>query len=652
MKKRTLPLNPLAALVCLLPLATMGQSSATPSISATAPIGGWRPFATTLGNPSPAQQGTIQGRNLSAGITISAPAGYQVAIQSSAGPYAGSVTIPRQGTSVPGRALWVRLSGDTTGAVPGTVTVLSGVISVSSAGANTATIQVTGEVRPKPTPLLVMYPDPVFSPDEASTRWHDTNAFYEGNAGERRLLRFIVELKRPPEMSQQDFDSFFNDNTVSGLVTVREGKGPIRTVGPVVNRFGVVQGYPLRLATTQVDFEEFRGFPMTFARSNFFTVTVLGDNEVEDHEAFEVVISNIAGLGTQSSVTNASIIFDDDRPPEVRLNPTRVSASEPVGRTNGVKFNAELAYPFPRPVTLDFETRDGPSPAATSSANGRDYFANSGALEIPANTNKGTISVTLNQAETFGSEPAEKFHILVKGREDSLPAGADIVGEVLSGPSPWSRPIMLFQPRRGGATAECAILNTRIKFVGTGPERPRPGFLPVGIVGAFQFGPDKEQLEAEKKQIFNLTWTVPEGKKWRDLRSLDVRVREGNNAAIWLRWDEATNQFVLVESAAVPGGKRSKLPDLPSGGEPYGEPSLPGAETELGTGSATLHLAGCKVTGSGPSGLTASLDFALSFKDTRKRRLLNVELAATDDSGNEDAFVRAGSLMVNSPGRR
>ena len=58
------------------------------------------------------------------------------------------------------------------------------------------------------------------------------------------------------------------------------------------------------------------------------------------------------------------------------------------------------------------------------------------------------------------------------------------------------------------------------------------------------------------------------------------------------------------------------------------------------------------MTGSGPSGLTASLDFALSFKDTRKRRLLNVELAATDDSGNEDAFVRAGSLMVNSPGRR
>jgi len=438
---------------------------------------------------------------------------------------------------------------------------------------------------------------------------------YEGNDGERRLLRFNVVLSRGG-MTEERFQSYLRNNTVSFLVSTVEGNG----------------GFETGVATKNTDFVEFRNFPMTISTpptasaspvsSAFFTVTFIGDGAVENREAFAVELSNIVGArisGAGNRLVVPAFIDDDDRVPTFTIGD--ISASEPIGRTTRVNFTATLAYPFPRPVILDFATRDG-----TASSTGlfafRDYTGTSGSLEIPANTLTGVIGVTLNADTLENREPTERFFLDVRGREQSGGAG--------------------FVPGIWQATGICRILDRSALAL---------TLLRDLVVGDFQFGPDKIQMEAGKEQKFGLTWAVPEGKVWRNLRSIDVRVRERKRPILWLRWDEATNQFALVEGSAASGGKKSKLPDVPSNGTPVGAPASPGTETELSTDSAKIHLAGCKVTGSGPAGVTAALDLALSFNDAKRRRLLTVEIAATDDSGNEDPFVRAGVLMVKPPKR-
>jgi hypothetical protein len=135
---------------------------------------------------------------------------------------------------------------------------------------------------------------------------------------------------------------------------------------------------------------------------------------------------------------------------------------------------------------------------------------------------------------------------------------------------------------------------------------------------------------------YAFTWTVPEPSNWHDLDSLQLRIRDGAETILWVHFDEASNSFSLVKEASGRLGRAF----------PAGSPA------RLQSPQATLHLADTSVTpvssvlGSGPTSPSVTLNLALSFKPSARGRTFRVEVAASDDLGNEDPFALAGTLTV------
>ncbi|MCQ2313231.1 MAG: InlB B-repeat-containing protein [Paludibacteraceae bacterium] len=100
----------------------------------TESLNGFSTVATT-GNPSAAQSFTVEGFNLTANITVTAPTGYEVSLEQ-AGSYTSSVQLPQAGGTA-----YVRLA-----AADDADDEVTGSISIISAGATTKNITLTGEV--------------------------------------------------------------------------------------------------------------------------------------------------------------------------------------------------------------------------------------------------------------------------------------------------------------------------------------------------------------------------------------------------------------------------------------------------------------------------------------------------------------------------
>ncbi len=111
----------------------------------TAIPGSLAAFATLVGIPSAAQVLTVGGANLTATLTVTAPAGYAVAL-TAGGPYATSLTLAPTAGTVPLTALYVQLTG-------GAVGTFNGNLVVSSAAASSRLVSVAGIVR-VPAPVL------------------------------------------------------------------------------------------------------------------------------------------------------------------------------------------------------------------------------------------------------------------------------------------------------------------------------------------------------------------------------------------------------------------------------------------------------------------------------------------------------------------
>jgi gliding motility-associated-like protein len=95
-------------------------------------------FTTCLGTNSSTQTLTVSGSDLTANITATAPAGYEISLVSGTG-FASSITLTRSGTTVAATTIYVRLQG-TASNNP------SGNIAFTSTGATTRNVAVSGSV--------------------------------------------------------------------------------------------------------------------------------------------------------------------------------------------------------------------------------------------------------------------------------------------------------------------------------------------------------------------------------------------------------------------------------------------------------------------------------------------------------------------------
>jgi uncharacterized repeat protein (TIGR01451 family) len=151
---------------------------------------------------------------------------------------------------------------------------------------------------------------------------------------------------------------------------------------------------------------------------------------------------------------------------------------------------------------------------------------------------------------------------------------------------------------------------------------------PVTNVGAFEVKTPSTVTAGQHVPI-ELGWTVPGG-KWRELKTVDLRVLDDAGTVLWVRFDEAANTLSLFN----PHTRR------------FGQGFAPGSSNVLSNGSATLHLRGSSVKASGPTSPTVVLTLDVSFSQQVVGSTFRLEAAATDDLGNIQDFELAASLGV------
>jgi hypothetical protein len=146
------------------------------------------------------------------------------------------------------------------------------------------------------------------------------------------------------------------------------------------------------------------------------------------------------------------------------------------------------------------------------------------------------------------------------------------------------------------------------------------------------FGINPEQASSAVGEVFPLafSWIAPEPQNWRVLRTMDLRIRDENETILWIRWDQATNRFAVFNSAA---GK-------------FGPSFEPGRPNRLESSTATLLLNETYVVPGGPDAPDVTLNLALVFKPKAAGRTYAIEVAASDDIGNQEDFAPAGTLVV------
>jgi hypothetical protein len=148
--------------------------------------------------------------------------------------------------------------------------------------------------------------------------------------------------------------------------------------------------------------------------------------------------------------------------------------------------------------------------------------------------------------------------------------------------------------------------------------------------GAFDLSPTEARIREGERLTYDFAWTVPEPFTWHDLRSLELRILDGGEAIFWLRFDEATSTFTVLDPAT----------HRHSGGHHAGIAAC------LRLGDVTFDLADARVIGSGATGPHVTLRLPLSFGRSHLGRHLDVEVRSIDDAGRVDPFTHAGTITV------
>jgi hypothetical protein len=159
------------------------------------------------------------------------------------------------------------------------------------------------------------------------------------------------------------------------------------------------------------------------------------------------------------------------------------------------------------------------------------------------------------------------------------------------------------------------------------------------VTGDFSLSPSYPTVAVGEEQGFLLQWTVHENAVWRDLKTLDFRLRDDRSTALWVHWDEAANTFQLCRDGNGGAGDVVCGRDLP-----------PVSDASFETQFARLDLTHSSVVGSGPSGRIVTLNLPISFKPSAAGRTFTVELSSNDDLGGQDDFFPAGSVTVQPDG--
>lgn len=429
------------------------------------------------------------------------------------------------------------------------------------------------------------------------------------------LLPPAASAQVPPAMVMADAGVFEGPARTTRILSL-----PVRFFGAQANTVtGRVSATPLTgtgfntptggfsCGAAGVDFVPFSNEPFSIPPNTpngtlTVNITVCGDAATERDEHIFVALSDVVGADCFEGTCNGvATIRNDDGRPSLSIN--SITVSEPLFGTRTALFTVRASHPVGPNVAVNFRTRDGtaraPCLGCPPSLIAPDYYTKSGTLVIPQDALSATIGVTIGSGTDF--EPNENFFV-----DLSAPANATL----------------------DVATGRGTIVDTTLSL------------------GSFQLGQESEQVRVEEPLQLTLDWSVPPHQVWRNLRSIDLRLGGAKHHALWLRWDEASNQFSLCEK--TPGGNDDEAHSngLLQQATRCGPGALPGSSAVLETPFGRLHLASTEVKGSGPTGQDVRMTLGLSLTGRAAGHHYRIEAAARDDFGQADRFERAGNLTV------
>jgi hypothetical protein len=225
---------------------------------------------------------------------------------------------------------------------------------------------------------------------------------------------------------------------------------------------------------------------------------------------------------------------------------------------------------------------------------------------LPANTDTGSEMAALLGQWWSALEAKRGFHFLLQPTLGAIDTKAELY-QVLS---QWQNALEAW---RG------------FHFLLEPPAPPT-----ISKTGTFRLTPRHAAVQVGESFTFELVWTVPDRRGWRDLDTIDIRICGDENPVLSVRWDELSNTFSVFDGEA---------------GQ-FSTPAVPGSNTTLQGDGAVLLLADSAAEGSGPEGTSVTLTLSLVMTPAAAGRSCAVEAAATDDLGNEEPFKRAGKIDV------
>lgn len=149
------------------------------------------------------------------------------------------------------------------------------------------------------------------------------------------------------------------------------------------------------------------------------------------------------------------------------------------------------------------------------------------------------------------------------------------------------------------------------------------------MLGSASLTPPEIATRAGEPVTMALTWTVPAPRVWSDLRIVDLRLRDGETTALWLRFDQDSGTLDIARLSGAFGP-----------GKPPGRPGV------LETPWAAVQLEESAVEGSGPAGTSVTLWLSVTFKPRAAGHIFQAEAAATGDSGRSQGFAPVGAVRV------
>jgi hypothetical protein len=203
------------------------------------------------------------------------------------------------------------------------------------------------------------------------------------------------------------------------------------------------------------------------------------------------------------------------------------------------------------------------------------------------------------------------------------------IGYIMSGLNWGTARICVVIPSGGSATtSRCRTVTVQAGATVTGINFG----VYATVIGTFDLSPSAATAAHGERISYGVTWTVPEGRVWRDLKTVQVRFVDSasEETALWLRFEEASGTFSVFNTAT---------------GE-FGPAFTPGRPNRLETRWATLYLDESAVIGSGPAGRVVTMRFDMSVKPPGAGRTYTIYLLSTDDFGNVQGWEPAGTLTV------